>query len=414
RKPDHRILRNSENAIVDKHKVDGNKYNIDKSADGINGKQQPLTEKPSAPNGNIVDNTKNIGNTNSQSGVAKNIAKGNATKANLNKSVLGQEDKNVTGNKNNQLEKGIATTGKNTNNKTLDSITTPISRDEKLAANPLVDSEKKENIENKIDTTAIAAVPNALEEFLKEKEKKEVITTELKLNRWQITSNVAPIYFGSTSNGSPLDSRFESTDKTYKPSLSYGLGVQYAVNKKLAIRAGVNTVSLEYNTNDVVFYQTPNARQLQNVNTNLKGSMLEIDILTAPQTNNVFGRISNKFNGTLSQKTGYVEVPLELTYKLIDRRFGVKIIGGISTLILNQNEVTIFSPGLEMSIGEANNLNKMHYSTNIGLGLKYDIFKSLQFNIDPTFKYQINTYSNNVGDFKPYIFGIYTGLSFRF
>ena len=284
------------------------------------------------------------------------------------------------------------------------------------AVQPLKIAEEKasEIIEKKSDSTAIVAAPNALEELLKEKEKKEEVTKELKLNRWQITSNVAPIYFGSTSNGSPLDSRFESADKSYKPSMSYGLGVQYAMNKKLALRAGVNTVSLEYDTNDVVFFQSSGARLLENVTSNVPGSLIEIETLSNIQPNATFSRLNSKFNGVLNQKTSYVEVPVELTYNVIDRRFGVRLIGGFSTLFLNDNEVSIIAPGMEMTIGEANNLNAVHFSTNLGLGLKYDIFKSLQFHIDPMFKYQVNTYSDNPGNFKPYFLGVYTGLSFRF
>lgn len=70
-------------------------------------------------------------------------------------------------------------------------------------------------LRTKKDSAVVAAVePNALEELLKEKEKQTV--TEAKLNRWQITSNVAPIYFSSASNGSPIDAQFASNEKTYE------------------------------------------------------------------------------------------------------------------------------------------------------------------------------------------------------
>jgi len=110
----------------------------------------------------------------------------------------------------------------------------------------------------------------------------------------------------------------------------------------------------------------------------------------------------------------YIEVPLELSYALVNKRFGVDIIAGMSTLFLNQNEVTMLSDGLKTDLGEANNLNKTHFSSNIGLGIKYRLFKSIQANFEPKFKYQINTFSKNDGDFKPYFFGLYTGLSYTF
>lgn len=270
--------------------------------------------------------------------------------------------------------------------------------------------------ETQPDSTAVATVePNALEELLNEKEN-NVTAGEQKINRWQITSSVAPIYFSSVSNGSPIDSRLTSTNKTYKPSVSYGAGVSYAVSKKLSVRAGVNSLAFEYSTNDLVFFQTQNARQLENVKTNAPGSLIEIDrnpgMITA--ANAEAKNLGKRFDGVLNQRTGYIEVPMEMTYRLLDRKFGVNLIGGVSTLFLNENSVSLESPGMDMVIGEADNLNQVHFSTNVGVGFNYRFLKSFEARFDPMFKYQINTYSNGAGNFKPYFFGLYTGISYRF
>lgn len=272
--------------------------------------------------------------------------------------------------------------------------------------------------DTKKDSTALAMAeePNALGELLKEKENKSVTENEPKINRWQITSNVAPIYLSSTSEGSPIDSRFSGNDKEYKTKLSYGLGLSYAVSKKLSVRTGVNSISLEYNTTDVVFNQTANARQLEHVNMNLQGSMLDIrakgEALASAPTVGLNGNVQ-RFEGSINQKTGYIEVPVELAYRLLDKKFGIELVGGFSTLFLNENEVSLISSDTEMQIGQANNLNSMHFSTNLGVGFKYNFFKSLQFNVEPKLKYQINTYTES-GNFNPFFFGIYTGLNYRF
>ena len=111
---------------------------------------------------------------------------------------------------------------------------------------------------------------------------------------------------------------------------------------------------------------------------------------------------------------GYIEVPMELSYKLIDKKFGVALIGGFSTLFLNQNKIDLVSPELNTTIGEANNLNNVHVSSNIGVGVKYRFAKAFEANFEPTFKYQLNMFSNDAGNFKPYLFGLYTGVSYRF
>jgi hypothetical protein len=289
-----------------------------------------------------------------------------------------------------------------------------------LAQNENKNPDKKQ--EKKLDSTAIANVePNALEKLLNEKEN-NLVTKEPHINRWQITSSVAPIYFGSTSGGSPIDSSFAGNSKSYKTNMSVKLGVNYAVNKKLTIRAGVSQVTLDYNTNDVLVYAGMDRNKLGNVDTNGQNQFLHF----ARKSNNANARstadaasiatnlATDEFASYLNQRMGYIEVPVELSYAVIDKKFGLNVIGGVSTLFLNENKITVVSDGLTTNLGEANNLNKTHFSTNVGLGMRYQFYKAFQANFEPMFKYQINTFSKGDGNFKPYFLGLYTGVSYSF
>ena len=62
----------------------------------------------------------------------------------------------------------------------------------------------------------------------------------------------------------------------------------------------------------------------------------------------------------------------------------------------------------------ANNLNNTSFSANFGVGVDYNISEKININLEPTFKYQINTFNNTSGDFQPFFIGVYTGLSFKF
>ncbi|MBY0486043.1 MAG: hypothetical protein K2P85_02450 [Flavobacteriaceae bacterium] len=281
----------------------------------------------------------------------------------------------------------------------------------KSVLNPNIKTDDTTN--KKIDSTKIAAVePNALEELQKEKEKKTI--TEPKLNRWQVSSNVAPIYFSSTSNGSPLDSELKDNNKVYSANnVSYGLGVNYAVNKRLKVRTGINLLNVDYDTDGILYYQNPSVNsKLTNLNPNVPGSLLVIETLS--NVNTTFGKPIQKFEGSINQKLGYIEMPLEVTYKVLDKKFGIDFIGGMSTMILNRNEIYLQSPELSLKIGEANNLNNVHFSGNVGLGFKYGFLKNIEARIEPVFKYQINTFSNDAGNFKPFVFGVYSGINFSF
>ena len=78
------------------------------------------------------------------------------------------------------------------------------------------------------------------------------------------------------------------------------------------------------------------------------------------------------------------------------------------------NSISVESDQLATEVGEANNANSINFSTNIGIGFNYEISKKVQFNVEPIFKYQLNTFSDTAGDFRPFAIGVYSGLNFRF
>lgn len=273
------------------------------------------------------------------------------------------------------------------------------------------------------DSTLVAAISpeiNPLEELLKEKEagknEDEKEKEKEKRSRWAVSTNASPVYFNSIAEGSSLDSRFDANQKEYNNTLSYGVGINYAINDKLTIKTGVNNLSLDYNTNDITFYQDVSAKPIENLNTNSMGKMISVESKLVDNGTyvSISGNPLRKFDGAINQQISFIEVPLELGYKILDRKFGIEIIGGLSTLILNNNSVSLVTNGQEMTIGKANNLNNIHFSSNVGLGFKYNFWKSFNANFQPMFKYQINTFNENSGDFKPYFIGLYTGVSFSF
>ncbi|MES2410920.1 MAG: hypothetical protein V4535_05690 [Bacteroidota bacterium] len=278
-------------------------------------------------------------------------------------------------------------------------------------------------IEAKVNDTVSAknsVATNELEELLNEKESK--LKQESKKNRWQLASNVAPIFLGSISNGSPIDSTLTKNPKSYNTNVGFGLGVSYVVSKKLTVRTGLNKVNISYDTNDIVFFTGIQAKKLANVSPTASSSMIQIqsNTITSQGFASEDGLLPfentfvQKNSGRLNQEIGYLEMPVEMTYSLFDKKFGLKIIGGFSSLFLQDNRITIVSDGMQTLLGKANNLNNVHFSTNFGLGIKYGFMKSFEFNLEPTIKYQLNTFSANAGNFKPYIFGVYSGISYKF
>jgi len=238
--------------------------------------------------------------------------------------------------------------------------------------------------------------------------------------RWDIGAVAAPVYYGDFG-GSGIDPEFKDNKKSGDVNLSYGVQVSYALNNKFKVRTGVSNVDLSYGTEDIAFSPDIEARQLRGVNYTQNARFLSISDNNT-QTNalsenssDVQGGGRSVTPGSINQQVAYIEIPVEAVYVLSDNRFGVELIGGVSTLILNDDNISLESSGgLRTTLGNSNSLNEVSLTTNIGVGLNYKITDNVKVNMEPSFKYQVNAFDSSVGDFKPYYLGLYTGVSYRF
>lgn len=243
--------------------------------------------------------------------------------------------------------------------------------------------------------------------------------------RWSVGTNLAPVYFNSFGDGSPISQDFVSNSKSGTMNLSYGLSVAYNVSDKLSLRSGVNRVDFGYNTNQVAFTSTlsgPTSASLirtisysENARTVVVESSASPDNSLSMDTNSADVEAQSPAReGRMLQQFGYLEVPLEMEYRLIDRKVGLNLVGGMSSLFLVDNSVSLASDGTITEIGEATNMNPVSFSTNLGLGVYYNLNTFLQLQVQPVFKYHLNTFTNTAGNFQPYSIGVYSGIRYRF
>ncbi|SDG73458.1 hypothetical protein [Winogradskyella thalassocola] len=296
----------------------------------------------------------------------------------------------------------------NTRSKKLESETSNLETSKTNEAEPensIIETLEQQTIEN-----AIAENNETIDEEEKEDER----------SRWSIAPNVAPVYFNSLGQGSSLDKQFNENSKSSDVNMSYGIAGSYAISKKLKIRTGVNHVNLNQTTSDVFAFVGAEtaARGIDASFNNIafssedqQVSLMSAKMMNRSSTPELF---NTKIAGKIDQRFGFIEIPLELEYRLLDTKFGINVIGGFSTFFLSENEIYADINGSTTSIGEANNINDTSFSANFGLGMDYSLSKQWNINLEPTFKYQINTFNNTTGDFKPFFIGLYTGLSYKF
>lgn len=237
-------------------------------------------------------------------------------------------------------------------------------------------------------------------------------------SRIEVSTHAAPIYYGNFGKGNFLDSQFDNNSSEGEVTYSYGINVAYAISNKLKIRSGINKVAMSYNTNDIAYHSVANPFAVSSINYRPQDNIVIREAPAGgkgePVASTRKSSFGNLTTGMLNQKLGYMEVPVELEYKLIDRKFELNLIGGASTLFLNENMISVNSVGLSTNLGEANNLNDVSFSTNVGLGVDYNLTKKFKFNLEPMFKYQINTFNSSSREYQPFYLGIYSGFSFEF
>jgi len=343
---------------------------------------------------------KNISKNNVEEGIA--ISKSNSEKANADENPKDKNESLIN------KDKAIFDTKKeavvvNDNSKEINSEKSLVKTEEEIAQ----ESNNKKSIFDAIAETNEDAVAKK-----KKKEKPE--------HRWNVAPNVAPVYYSSFGNGSSIDPTFADNPQEGDVNMSYGVQVSYALNNRLSVRTGVNNVDLSYSTSGIEVGTGPVAVALRSVDYGGKDIVVtaaDKGSFANASPSNGFGDImpkSTQGDAKLVQNLNYYEVPVELKYAVIDSRFGVNVIGGVSTLFLGNNEISVKADNFTDVLGEANNLSSVSFSTNVGLGLDYKLSKKFTFNIEPMFKYQLNPYTDSSVNFSPYYLGVYTGLSFKF
>ena len=231
----------------------------------------------------------------------------------------------------------------------------------------------------------------------------KVVSKDILNGKLTVATIFAPIYINSFGDGSGINSQFKGNSTSGNSSYSYGVKVAYELNSKFSVQSGVNLINLGYTTDGI--YVTPGVSVVGF--SNLSNDPILSKSETIPSKN-----VEN--SGSLNQVFGYIEIPIEVKYNIVSGKFGVNLIGGFSTLLLNNDEVFVETNNFSQSLGSSNTLRSINFSGNVGLDVDYSIHKNLYINVSPMFKVQTNTFSKNAGSIQPYYLGIYTGLNYKF
>lgn len=315
--------------------------------------------------------------------------------------------------------------------KEADSTETKNEKEEAVIKPEVINKNKTSGIiaqteETKKDSDTAEAIlkqeENALaqvEEQNKNPEKEEDIA-EANSRKIRLSTFAAPVFYKNMGSGNELSSQFSNNPSSSEVTFSYGIKVAYELSGKIRIRTGISKMDVRYSIGDISYSPVAMAGSFENIRPAAENIQIRDNASSGP--GNSFASESMNRNslaasiytpGEINQQFGFIEVPLEIEYSLIDKKFGLNIIGGGSSLFLDRNRVDLISGNSNTNLGEAANINNTSFSTNIGLGMDYKLNDRFSISLEPIFKYQINTFEN-VENVRPVNFGIYSGINLRF
>lgn len=148
-----------------------------------------------------------------------------------------------------------------------------------------------------------------------------------------------------------------------------------------------------------------------NMKTTPKGAAI------ATYTETIDARNTNTLNtnGEFSQEFEFVEIPLYLRYSVLDKKFGIELLGGVNAGLVIGNNAYIDNDFGKQNVGSTEDISRINLSGTVGLGVNYALGKHFSLAMEPRFNYYLNSINTNPNvNYKPYRLGFYTGIYYEF
>ncbi|MCK5839493.1 MAG: outer membrane beta-barrel protein [Bacteroidales bacterium] len=251
--------------------------------------------------------------------------------------------------------------------------------------------------------------------------------TEKKLLKWSVGGKFAPVYAYRD-----ISIKTEDLPSTIIPDESYynnleneiysfsgGVDLKYHIRKKLSFQTGLFYSKLGQVNNDVVAYRYPDDKYEFVIPTSvgpidINSEKIPKELADSDIREDSTGNILY-FNADIYQNFEYIEVPLLINYKILDKRFGIQLAGGLSPGFMVNNSAYFQVDKQEINIDRTEEFYTVIYNSIVGLGLNYAVSKKINFSLAPTFKYSLRSIRKDHSiEYYPYSFSIYTGISYSF
>ncbi len=262
-------------------------------------------------------------------------------------------------------------------------------------------------------------------------------------SKWALGGQLAPLYSYRNISSDYLDSYVKDQINSKESGvITYAVGLNFAISpgKRISVQTGLYYSKYGQQTDAVNIY-TSDTRAAAWDNTLEEGTtnvLISQSIGTVSNNNEDLLKFNQPINAdegnrtefsyiaqhtttdmevdaTATQYFEYLEIPLILKYKIIDRKIDLNLLSGISTHFLIGNDIYLDYNNMYDRFPENVNVNNLNYSGSLGIGIEYPILSKLMLSIEPRFKYYINPIVRNPSyTIHPYSLGVFTGISYLF
>jgi hypothetical protein len=253
--------------------------------------------------------------------------------------------------------------------------------------------------------------------------------------RWAISALVSPAFQSVFNGQSEVVAKQQQGEEKQLQAYMGGISLSYRVNRRFSVQSGLYFSSFgnqlggisafggfsgHNNSKGDHFFEIQTSRGI------IYASNTDIFLRDDNSSGRIISSNSNaKFNpvnenlqyldNSLRQDFSYIEFPVMVRYKLIDKAIDFNVIGGLSSNLLINNSVYATLDGERYQVGKTEGLNMLTVSSSLGMGLEYNFTRNLSLNLEPTLRYYLNPFSEIPGaKAHPYLFGFYSGLSLKF
>ncbi len=245
-------------------------------------------------------------------------------------------------------------------------------------------------------------------------------------NKWSIGGQLSPTYSYRTLSGEGFKTPDETVDQSYfndaengLTTLGGGVSLAYNFNDRLSLGSGLFLSRIGQRNSDVIAYDSPDNNYMYKLATSsgtVSINPTKFEKVMIRQIDSSKDSIPGEYlvNGTFIQNLDYLEVPLMLKYKVLNKRFSINVSGGLSPGILVNNRSYFSIDNEKIQTGFTENIKPMIYNSVLGLGIAYEISKKVSINLSPTFKYSLSPVNTGSGlKYHPYSLSWFTGISYK-